>query len=115
MAYGIKLYNTLGTINLADDSKALRLHDSGEVSVPARTGSLASPPIVAGNMEISITPVNGYAIVELIDRGGTISAIDQWSIDIQFSTIVDYHYTKIKIKSYALAARVVLWKVWVHI
>ena len=115
MAYGIKMYNTLGAINLTDDSKALRLHDSGEVSVPARTGTLANPPIVAGSAEVSITPVNAQAIVEVVDRDTTISSVDQFSIAIGFTAAVDNHWTKVLISSWALAARTVRWKVWVHI
>jgi len=115
MAYGLKMYNTFGVINLTDDSKALRLHDSGIATVPARTGSVAVPPIVPGSKLISITPVNAEATLEVIDRESTLTAIDQWNIFIDWSTPVDNHWTKISLTSYALTTRDVLWKVWVHL
>jgi len=113
--YGLKMYNTLGTINLSSDSKAMRLHDSGYATVSARTGSLASPPIVAGTSYIDITPVTAEAILEVIDMETTLTTTDQLSIDIAWTTPVDNHWTQVVIVSYSLRATDILWKVWVHL
>ena len=115
MAYGIKMFNDFGVLNLADDSKALRLHDSGVVSVPARTGTLASPPITPGSIYVNITAVDANAIVEIIDRDTTITAVSQLSIDIRLATVVNNHFTQVLLSSFSLSARIVMWKVWVHI
>ena len=113
--YGLKMYNTLGAINLSSDSKAMRLHDSRYETIPARTGSLASPPIVEGSVLVSIVPVTVEAIIEVIDLESSLSTVDQLSVFVWWSTVVNNHWTKVGLYSYSKTTKDVMWKVWVHL
>jgi hypothetical protein len=112
MAYGIKMYNKYGKLNIDETSKAIRIHDEGTATVPA--GSTTAP----GNLVVEIKPISYLGIVTITDIH-TIFPVAAADLGIEGSFTgtfnSDNQIHQILIQNSSLNARLVKWRIWGHI
>lgn len=112
MAYGIRMYNKYGKLNIDETSKAIRIHDEGTATIPA--GSSESPY----NLYIDIKPISYIPVISVIDIDPIFPV---YAADTSFSGLLDptlngnNQFNKIILTNASLSTRTVKWRVWGHI
>ena len=113
MAYGIKMYNRYGHVNISDEGGKLRVHQSKIVTVPARV--LAAPFTPATHVTTLDTPIGAWGVVELTDLGAVITDLNNWGLYALFTFVEDGHYTEVTVVNSGISAHDVRWTVWTQI